>query len=68
MDFKLLGEKLDEIEMLGAEILCLMETTADSCEINNLTTQEMPLRLACQKQETMLDQLRNINVDLYATK
>ena len=66
MDINELGKKLDEMEMLASEVSDLIEVTADSCEKNNMTTQETPLRLACTKQDILLDQLRDVNVELYS--
>ncbi|MBR1424241.1 hypothetical protein IJ579_01610 [bacterium] len=50
---------------MATEVSCLIETTANSCERNGYTEQEIPLRIAQTKQDELLDQIRDTNIELY---
>ena len=65
MDKKQIAQKLDEFERMATEVSCLIETTANSCERNGYTEQEIPLRIAQTKQDELLDQIRDTNIELY---
>ena len=57
MDDEKLEEYLSQIADTATEVCALIETVADSCEKNDLTTQELPLRIAAKMQEGAISRL-----------
>ena len=60
MDLKSLDKDVDKAIDMACEVSALLSTTADACEKNDLE-QEIPLRIAHNKQENLLELLFKIS-------
>ncbi len=67
MDKKSFDEVFERIIKLAIDVSALVGVSADSCERNDMTEQEIPLRLAYDMQQNLIDEIEKVSIKALMT-